>query len=87
MENTIEKQKIVDQFKEIEKDVQAKVLMDDRHARELAHLIENGSEEDHKICAEALVKAAPGVVLDALKSRFLELTDVVVEFKAMAKGL
>lgn len=58
-----------------------------RHARELAKLIENGSEEDHKICAEALVKKAPGAVLEALKSRFSELTDAVVKFKAMAKGL
>lgn len=62
-------------------------LMAVRHARELAKLIENGSEEDHRICAEALVKKAPDAVLDALKARFLELTDAVVKFKAMAKGL
>lgn len=61
--------------------------MDVRHARELAKLIENGSEEDFRICAETLVRKAPDVVLDAIKARFMNLTDIVVEFKAMAKGL
>ena len=80
---------IKEQIKEVTQNIDPveENLMAVRHARELAKLIENGSEEDFRICAEALVKKAPDVVLDAIKARFMNLTDIVVEFKHMAKGL